>query len=659
LEKYWRQRHTLFARFDSGIQLDEEGWYSVTPEAIAHHVAHRLSQLTHHRPLVILDAFGGCGGNAMAFAQLPHVQVVTVDVDRSKLIKAAHNASLYKIPRHQLVLCECNALFILEHCYQQGQYVLDRPLQTPEEADALLQHMPAPVSTEVCEGYTIGGLDLLPPHIDVVFLDPPWGGVDYEVFGKHGYDLEKNMRIARPAVHHPPDSKQNQSDAVVTTSNSNTSNNSNPHTRGHGWDNFFDHFEVKPRNKVERQAHFNSTVDEIHCANGADLLALAAAATKHHWVLYDVPRNTSRTSLGQAALHAGYRGHVHWEEHFLNGRLKTVTCYLGFDWRPLTVPSASPSKHNSHEHNNAHPHSMHPFHPSHHFHHPHATSFPGQHDLMQQQQHLQDQQIPPLPHLNVPPHHHHSGPMNDNLQQSLPFSIPPMSISSQPPYPYNMNFNYPPMSNPPFPWNQNPPYPPSDADSQFNSNQQNQRGNQGSGDHHQASRGSQPPSPHNPPLSMLFNQQLSIDSDEVPRNDPYFHPHGHHHHHPHGPPSPSSYSLPPPSHMSPLQHYCMPPHHPHRHPPRHFLHEQHPFLHPGQMHHHHHSEPLPHSYNLHNGPLGEASSSLHVPPPPSSLPLPPPSMSQSHPLTLDVTPPTLDSQTSSTLAQQHAPNENN
>ena len=35
LWKYWLQRYTLFMRFDEGIMMDEEGWYSVTPEALA------------------------------------------------------------------------------------------------------------------------------------------------------------------------------------------------------------------------------------------------------------------------------------------------------------------------------------------------------------------------------------------------------------------------------------------------------------------------------------------------------------------------------------------------------------------------------------------------------------------------------------------------
>lgn len=39
IAKYWAQRYRLFSRFDEGIQLDRESWYSVTPEKIAEHIA--------------------------------------------------------------------------------------------------------------------------------------------------------------------------------------------------------------------------------------------------------------------------------------------------------------------------------------------------------------------------------------------------------------------------------------------------------------------------------------------------------------------------------------------------------------------------------------------------------------------------------------------
>ena len=57
------QRERFFSRYASGCLMDEEGWYSVTPEAIADQIAERC------RCDVILDAFCGVGGNAIAFAK--------------------------------------------------------------------------------------------------------------------------------------------------------------------------------------------------------------------------------------------------------------------------------------------------------------------------------------------------------------------------------------------------------------------------------------------------------------------------------------------------------------------------------------------------------------------------------------------------------------
>ncbi|XP_069710233.1 trimethylguanosine synthase isoform X2 [Phaenicophaeus curvirostris] len=66
LAKYWAQRYRLFSRFDEGIKLDREGWFSVTPEKIAEHIAVRVSQSFNCD--IIVDAFCGVGGNAIQFA---------------------------------------------------------------------------------------------------------------------------------------------------------------------------------------------------------------------------------------------------------------------------------------------------------------------------------------------------------------------------------------------------------------------------------------------------------------------------------------------------------------------------------------------------------------------------------------------------------------
>lgn len=325
IQKYWNQRRRLFSRFDQGIQLDQEGWFSVTPEQIADHVAartvdlYKVIQPTAQQGMTVLDAFCGCGGNSIAFAKQAGVsQVICVDIDRTKLQRAANNAAIYQIPANKIIFIECNVLFLLEHCYKNGAFILDQPIDTPEKAMAMMAAMPPPVPTEITShGYHIGGIDMLPRQIGAVFMDPPWGGVDYEVFGKHGYCLERNMRIPRPAnqIQAPPSSNEGVTDG------------------------FFDTFcGSQPRNKQERKAAFNCGLDENNCVNGAELLQLAAAAAMNAQVVYDVPRNTSRTSLGQAALAAGYRGNCKLEEHFLNGRLKTVTAYFGTDWKGALLP---------------------------------------------------------------------------------------------------------------------------------------------------------------------------------------------------------------------------------------------------------------------------------------------------------------------------------
>ena len=134
--KYWAQRRRLFKKFDEGIQLDAEGWYSVTPEVVADHVGARFVEASgrlvrcqvsnyskrknkqkQSKSMVILDAFCGCGGNAIAFAKLSASIVsliVCVDVDRTKLRKAAHNASIYNIPPHRIVFIEANSVAVME-----------------------------------------------------------------------------------------------------------------------------------------------------------------------------------------------------------------------------------------------------------------------------------------------------------------------------------------------------------------------------------------------------------------------------------------------------------------------------------------------------------------------------------------------------------------
>ena len=120
-DKFWSQRRRLFTKFDEGIQLDKESWFSVTPEAIANHIAsHQVGGSDEH---VVLDPFCGCGGNAIAFAMRPEVKlVVAADIDMKKLQMAANNARIYGVPKDKLVFVNLNVFSILSS-YDGGKLV--------------------------------------------------------------------------------------------------------------------------------------------------------------------------------------------------------------------------------------------------------------------------------------------------------------------------------------------------------------------------------------------------------------------------------------------------------------------------------------------------------------------------------------------------------
>lgn len=108
-EKYWDQRYRIFTKYDEGILLDEESWYSITYESVAKHIVERYKSLCqsskqqkveneedeenekdddhHHknnRIKTVLDCFAGCGGMCIPLA-MEYEKVIAVDWDKKKL----------------------------------------------------------------------------------------------------------------------------------------------------------------------------------------------------------------------------------------------------------------------------------------------------------------------------------------------------------------------------------------------------------------------------------------------------------------------------------------------------------------------------------------------------------------------------------------------
>ncbi|XP_076685428.1 trimethylguanosine synthase 1 isoform X2 [Andrena cerasifolii] len=137
LTKYWLKRYRLFSKFDRGIKLDRESWFSVTPQKVAEHIAERCKCDT------IIDAFCGAGGNAIQFA-VTCERVIAIDIDPAKIELARNNARVYGV------------------------------------SDRI--------------EFIVGDFLKLAPKLiaDVVFLSPPWGGPEY--VKEETFDLNSIMQ---------------------------------------------------------------------------------------------------------------------------------------------------------------------------------------------------------------------------------------------------------------------------------------------------------------------------------------------------------------------------------------------------------------------------------------------------------------------------------
>ena len=150
LSRYWRQRYLLWSRFDEGVGMDAEGWWSVTPERVASHQARRMGEgVSAARSKVVVDAFCGCGGNAVQLAQVFGL-VVAVDTSPERLALARANAALYGV--------DARIDFVLGDCRDVLRGLRDRG---------------APV--------------------DACFLSPPWGGPAYLAAEGGCYDVRVGL----------------------------------------------------------------------------------------------------------------------------------------------------------------------------------------------------------------------------------------------------------------------------------------------------------------------------------------------------------------------------------------------------------------------------------------------------------------------------------
>ncbi|KYR02875.1 putative PRIP-interacting protein [Tieghemostelium lacteum] len=172
IEKYYNQRYRLFSKFDQGIVLDQESWFSVTPELIAKHIAKRCECN------VLLDGFCGAGGNSIQFSEYCKL-VLSVDIDPLKLEIARHNYKIYYPEGDKIDFINSDYMNFTSGVYKKS------------------------IETQ---------------PIDVIFLSPPWGGPNYiqsKEFSlsdmvPNGFDIfQKALRITKNIVYFLPKNTSN------------------------------------------------------------------------------------------------------------------------------------------------------------------------------------------------------------------------------------------------------------------------------------------------------------------------------------------------------------------------------------------------------------------------------------------------------------------
>ncbi|KAH5214968.1 trimethylguanosine synthase [Parastagonospora nodorum] len=153
LKKYWFQRFKIWEQYDKGIWMTEDAWFGVTPEPIANKIAAHIAESVPSSKSIIVDAFAGVGGNAIALARSGRWErVFAIEKDEKTMKCAKHNAEVYGVAS--------KIFWLTGDCFKAIQRFKG--------------------SNEV-----------------VIFASPPWGGVEYgseDVFdltSMQPYNLEK------------------------------------------------------------------------------------------------------------------------------------------------------------------------------------------------------------------------------------------------------------------------------------------------------------------------------------------------------------------------------------------------------------------------------------------------------------------------------------
>ncbi|KAI5966430.1 tgs1 [Candida pseudojiufengensis] len=166
VQKFWNRRHELFSKFNDGIFLSEELWYSVTPELVAKYIAQLFVKILPSEANCGLDVCCGGGGNTIQFANF-FDSVGAIDINPVNLYCTEHNSKVYGVEDNIWSLCADWAEITKPK--QDGSINYD---WIPENVKKLRK--------ESSQDQTF----------DFIFSSPPWGGTNYNKNEFNLYNME-------------------------------------------------------------------------------------------------------------------------------------------------------------------------------------------------------------------------------------------------------------------------------------------------------------------------------------------------------------------------------------------------------------------------------------------------------------------------------------
>lgn len=100
VKKFWRKRYDIFSKYDEGIYMTSELWYSITPECTAKFTAKLIKELLDNHlnkdEYKVIDLCCGGGGNTIQFAK-EFERVIAIDINPINVRCTLHNAAIYNV----------------------------------------------------------------------------------------------------------------------------------------------------------------------------------------------------------------------------------------------------------------------------------------------------------------------------------------------------------------------------------------------------------------------------------------------------------------------------------------------------------------------------------------------------------------------------------